>query len=214
MISFDKLDDQQYNSLIEPVWEFLAITDRIAGRYDCIFVFGGTDLSVPLHASRLWKQGAAPILLVTGGHGSLNEDQAGSEAAVFSNFLIESGVDPGAIVIETKASNSGENVEYGLAKLTKQGIPVRRVIAVAKPFIMRRCVLTFAKLAPTITVTPSPPPGNALAFLDRDRRDYAGRLAAELDRLQEYPALGYIEAIKIPAEVINSAAQIRLATNR
>lgn len=202
---FDINDDEAYVALLANLWRFLAPSTTV-GVADAIFVFGGIDIEVPRWAAALWQQKVAPSVLVTGKAGLLTSKHFNdkTEADVFADELIRAGVPDASILRETEATNTGQNVEFGMKTLTDQGIEVRSLILVAKPFIMRRCIATFAKQFPNISVLPSPPPCGIIKSIDRNRSEYALRLVAEVERLSQYSKKGFIEPVIIPDDVRNS----------
>ncbi|WAC90217.1 YdcF family protein [Mycobacterium sp. Aquia_213] len=203
------LSSDEYTALLMPLWEFLAPQDSIRGRHDCIFVFGGNDLKVPERAAALWCEGAASDVLVTGKQGAYSAHFEKSEAQTFADRMVGGGVTRNSIVIEDAASNTGENVAYGMAKLAEIGLEPKRIIAVSKPFLMRRCIATFCKQFPAVDVTACPPIGRPLEFIDRPRDEYVRRLVSELDRLYSYAAQGYIAPVIIPDLVLRTATRLR-----
>lgn len=111
------------------------------------------------------------------------------------------GVPWDRIILEEHATNTGQNVAFGIREAKKQGIDVDSAVLVAKPFLMRRAVLTFAKQFPHIVTYPCPPPGPPSLYLDRPKPEFAERLAAEVDRLISYQKLGYIAHTDIPEHI-------------
>ncbi|MEE2853503.1 MAG: YdcF family protein [Actinomycetota bacterium] len=206
----DTLSNREYAELLEPIWEFLAPQGALTGKYDCIFVFGGADLKVPLRAAHLWLENVAPFVVATGGKGPYSVHFQDSEAKVFAARMVEAGVSPHSIVTEPFASNTGENVAMGMAAFRSlRNQPPKRIVAVSKPFIMRRCLATFANQYPAIEVCAAPPTGPALDFIDRSRADFANRLIDELERLNVYVAKGFISRVPIPAGVVEAANIVR-----
>ncbi|MYD69498.1 MAG: YdcF family protein [Acidobacteria bacterium] len=189
-----------------PLWEFLAVADPPAPA-DVIFVFGSQAFAVPARAAELFRAGYAPVVLVTGHYGRMTRNRfPAPEALVFRDRLMRDGVPAGAVVTEPLATNTLENVRFGLAALDRAGVDVRRALLVAKPFVMRRCTATFDRQAPDVDVRCCPPTTSLDASIDREPGRFAARLVAELDRLDRYGAAGDITPQAIPAEVRAAAA--------
>ena len=187
--------------LAAPVWDYLAVAEPPA-RADVIFVFGSQALAVPAHAAGLYRAGHAPVVLVSGRYGRMTRELFDQpEALVFRDRLLRDGVPPTAIVTETEAGNTLENVRYGMAALCRRGLAVRSALLVAKPFVMRRCAATFARQAPGVRVRCCPPETDLLRSLDREPAAFASRLVAEVERLDRYGAAGDIAEQKVPAAV-------------
>ena len=110
-----------FERIVGPLWEYLALADR-PSRADAIFVFGSQALAVPARAAELYRAGHAPVVLVSGHYGRMTRDVFDKpEALVFRDRLLQQGVPPAAVVTETRAANTLENVLFGLAALRRQG---------------------------------------------------------------------------------------------
>ena len=200
--------------LVGPLWDYLAIADPPA-RADVIFVFGSQTLAVPAHAAELYRAGYAPVVLVSGHYGRMTRDRFDQpEALVFRDRLVRDGVPPGAIVTETAAGNTLENVQFGLAALRRLAVRVGSALLVAKPFVMRRCAATFARQAPGVRVRCCPPATDLTRSVDRAPAAFASRLAAELDRLDRYAAAGDVAKQTAPATVREAARRIARAGSK
>jgi len=206
--SIESLDENAYTALLAPIWAFLARTDDPVPS-DVIFVFGSRDLAVPRRASELYAVGFSSRVLVTGRLGPMTEgvfDQP--EALVFKDELMSHGVLDRAITTEVRADNTLENVRFGMAALAAAGQTPRSALLVAKAFVMRRCLATFARQHPAVQVRGCPPVGALTAQHDRPRTAFAARLLAELHRLDDYGATGDIDPQEIPDSVRGVARQV------
>ncbi len=70
------------------------------------------------------------------------------------DLAVAHGVPASAILLETKAANTFENVIFVRDILRQKGW--RQILLVSSPYHMRRAVWTFRRAAPEITVIPSP----------------------------------------------------------
>ena len=208
--SIESLDETAYEALLAPIWSFLARTDAPV-RSDVIFVFGSRDLDVPRWAAELYAARLASRVLVTGRLGPMTErvfDQP--EALVFKGELTRLGVPDSAITTEVRAGNTLENVRFGMSALEAAGCVPRSALLVAKAFVMRRCLATFARQHAAVEVRGCPPVGALTAQRDRPRRAFAARLVAELRRLDEYGAAGDTEPQQIPPRVQAAARRVEV----
>ena len=101
------------------------------------------------HAVDLYQQGFAKHLVFSSGYRFVFQ-----EARVMQELAINLGVPPEAILLETQAAHTQENVTLVSAILERQGW--RSILLVSSPYHMRRAVLTWRKLAPAVEVVPSP----------------------------------------------------------
>jgi uncharacterized SAM-binding protein YcdF (DUF218 family) len=194
--------------LVQPLWEYLALaeTPRPA---DVIFVFGSRDLAVPARAATLFHEGHAPQILVTGSYGRMTRDVfLKPEALVFRDQLVEAGVPSSAILTEPVATNTLENVRLGIETLRRVGRLPATALLVAKGFVMRRCVATFARQCGEMRVCACPPDGGVATALDRSPIEFALRLVAEIDRLERYAKSGDIQGQEIPLVVHEAARRL------
>ncbi|MGK2860253.1 MAG: YdcF family protein [Thermoanaerobaculia bacterium] len=186
------LTDHDYAEVLRPLWSYLGGFDAPEPS-DVIFVFGGLDLAVPRRAAELYTQGIAPVALISGAAGPLTRKVFSStEAETFRDEMVKHGTPRNVIVLETRATNTLENVRFGMAALAEQKISVQCAALVGKTFLMRRCRATFAKQYPDVRVSCCPPSISVLEAVDRDRGEFAARLLAELRRLDDYGAKGDI----------------------
>ena len=195
---------------LQPLWDYLAISEPPVPA-DAIFVFGSKDFAVPARAAELYRDGYAAHVLVTGSYGRMTRDVfPKSEALVFKDRLIEGGVPEAAVITEEEAANTLENVRFGMKTLTLRGLSPRTLLLVAKGFVMRRCVATFAVQFRDVKVVPCPPVGGIESALDRSGPAFSTRLAAEVSRLDRYAAKGDVGRQQIPGVVRSIARELRV----
>ena len=97
----------------------------------------------------LYREGQASWLIFSSGYGFVFQ-----ETEMMKELAVANGVPASAIILETKAANTYENVRYVLEILNRQGW--RSVLLVSSPYHMRRAVWTMRQAAPEITVVPRP----------------------------------------------------------
>jgi uncharacterized SAM-binding protein YcdF (DUF218 family)/glycosyltransferase involved in cell wall biosynthesis len=128
-------------------------------------------------AVELYHDGWAPHIIFSTGY-----VYAFQEAEIMKALAVANGVPPSAVVLETQAANTYQNVVYSRAILDGSGW--RRVLLVSSPYHMRRAILTWRHVAPEIAVAAAPVPHSQ--FYDHGR-------GASLDQIrglvQEYAAI-------------------------
>ena len=208
--SIDELDDDAYTRVLAPVWDFLARTHDPAPS-DVIFVFGSRDLGVARRAAELYVAGLASRVLVSGRLGRLTERVFDKpEALVFKDELTRCGVPDSVVTTEVEAGNTLENVRLGMSALAAAGQTPHTALLVAKAFVMRRCLATFARQHPGVAVRGCPPAGSLATQRDRPRVAFAARLVGEVHRLDEYGARGDVEPQVIPESVRDAARRVEV----
>ncbi len=125
----------------------------------------------------LYAAGMAPRMIFSSGYAF-----AFKEAEVMRELAVANGIPPEAIVLETKARNTHENIAYVKEILAREGW--HSVLLVSSPYHMRRALLAFRKTAPEVQVTPVPVP---------ESQFYAHERGASLEQirgiLHEYVAI-------------------------
>ena len=99
----------------------------------------------------LYRAEMAPVMIFSSGYAFVFR-----EAEVMRDLAVNHGVPPEAILLETRAANTFENVAFVKALLDERGW--RSVLLVSSPYHMRRAVRTFRKQAPGIRIIPTPVP--------------------------------------------------------
>jgi uncharacterized SAM-binding protein YcdF (DUF218 family) len=100
------------------------------------------------HAALLYRQGFAPYVIPSGGPTA----QGPTEAAVLTRVLEEQGVPPAAIVPETQAHNTIQNILYSQAIMRAHNW--HTAILVSEPFHINRAALIARDAG--LAVFPSP----------------------------------------------------------
>jgi uncharacterized SAM-binding protein YcdF (DUF218 family) len=105
---------------------------------EVIVVLGGGQHERPLRAAELFRQRAAPRILICG---------AGDDE-INRGILIRAGVPAAAIEIESTSATTRENAEAALKLLRAE--KVRSVILVTSWYHSRRALMTFEHFAPEL----------------------------------------------------------------
>jgi uncharacterized SAM-binding protein YcdF (DUF218 family)/glycosyltransferase involved in cell wall biosynthesis len=125
----------------------------------------------------LYRAGLAPHIVISSGFVF-----AFKEAEVMRGLAESSGVPPSAIVLETDAANTRENVINTRGILKRSGW--RTILLVSSPYHMRRALATWKQAAPEVTVIPAPVEQSQ--FYAHDRGASFGQIRG---LLQEYVAI-------------------------
>jgi uncharacterized SAM-binding protein YcdF (DUF218 family) len=105
-----------------------------------------------LYATHLYRQGAAPRILVSGGNAPIVGPAFVPEAETMGNILTAIGVPRQALLLESTSANTYENAVETQAILERQGLS--RVILVTSASHMPRAYAVFDKTG--LNVTPAP----------------------------------------------------------
>jgi uncharacterized SAM-binding protein YcdF (DUF218 family) len=199
--------DQQTYALAETLWNYHLMKHQLATA-DAILVLCSHDERVAERAAQLYHEGWAPIVIFSGGQGSITStlwDEP--EAERFARIAVSLGVPRERILIEAHSTNTGENIEFTKRLLVERGLDLQRFILVQKPYMERRAFATFRKLWPEkelIVTSPQVSFGEYVAhYANRtlSAADVVGIMVGDLQRIKIYPDRGYQIAQEIPEEV-------------
>lgn len=136
--------------------------------YDAAIVLGGSlryydeatkrpvySLSVDrlMQAMALFKEGKVKKLILSGGSGMVLQPDE-KESLILYRVLMESGIPPEAVLLESESRNTYENAVYSAALIRKEFSTGSRFLLITSAFHMRRSLACFAKTG--MTVTPYP----------------------------------------------------------
>lgn len=198
--------DERARRLARIVYDHLILTTPLA-RSDCLFVLGSHDTRVAAYAARLWHEGWAPRVALSGGHGKITSTWSETEAEVFARVALEHGVPRDALLLEETATNTGENITASRRLLTDRGIAVLRAILVTKPYMTRRGLATARRQWPEVEWLAAAPD---LAYESYDdERQLIELLVGDLQRMVVYAERGF--QVPMPMDEAAWAAHEELA---
>lgn len=186
------------------VWDYHRL-GHVLEPADLIFVLGSHDLRVAEHAADLFHRGLAPRVVLSGGFGvRLVSPWTKSEAEMFAEVMQHRGVPATALLLEPRSTNTGENVRFTRELLAARGLAVQSVIAVQKPYMERRTFATIRQQWPEVALRVSSPPLAFEAYCDSNIpiRDIIEFMVGDLQRIMEYPQLGFMIPQEVPERVV------------
>ncbi len=172
----------------------------------CLIVLGSVDIRSADCGAALMQAGLAPYIVFSGNCGRNTQGVfAATEAELFAERARLAGVPEDKILLEPKATNTGENVKFSMALLAKLGIEPTQVILVHKDFATKRAFATFKQHFPHISVMVT---GPGLSYADYpneviDKELLINTLVGDMQRMKHYPELGY----QIPMPISEQAEQ-------
>lgn len=172
---------------------------------------GSHDLGVAGVAAELYLTGLVPRLLFTGSNSpTTRATMPRGEAVHYREHAVGVGVPESVVLVEPKATNTGENITFSRALLEEEGVEVTSVVLVCKPYEERRAYATARKLWPGVEVL--------CASADMTFDDYTASIGDEtkvvdmlvgaLQRLMVYPE-GFMIAQDVPDEVYAAFLRLR-----
>ena len=196
------------------IWDYYWVQQE-AVPADVIIALGTNDLRVAEFAAALFLRGYGATLVCTGGvahQGDLLETSwEKTEAEMYADVAISRGVPRERILLETRATNTAENIRFARDLLSRREIRPRNIVLAVKPFMRRRVWATLPIEWPEIKATVASPQ----MTLDQYFTDELGPekiiniMMGDLQRLWVYARKGWSAPQPLPAEV--REAYLRLA---
>jgi uncharacterized SAM-binding protein YcdF (DUF218 family) len=199
--------DERLRPLVERVWRYHQMNHQLA-KAEAILVLCSHDTIVAERGAGLFLEGWAPLLIFSGGLGAITKQLwVDPEANRFARIAIGMGVPEKSILIENRSTNTGENVQFTREMLASKGLDPASFILVQKPYMERRTFATFSKVWPGKHVMVTSPRLSLDEYLCRyshgslTQDDVIGIMVGDLQRIREYPALGFQVPQDIPDDV-------------
>jgi uncharacterized SAM-binding protein YcdF (DUF218 family) len=162
---------------------------------------GSHDLGVAACAADLYHAGLFPVLVFSGATSPTTAARfPRGEAVHFAEHAMQLGVPQTAIIIEPRAANTGQNIAYSRQALAEAGIAVESVLLISKPYMERRAFATAGKAWPEVEAVCASEPLSFDDYLKSigDEKLVIDMLVGDLQRVIEYPALGFAVAQDVP----------------
>jgi uncharacterized SAM-binding protein YcdF (DUF218 family) len=187
------------DELARLLWDYMLMGHEMEPS-DLILVLGSNDTRVAEHAAGLYLRGLAPRILFSGNVGVLTRHLFDRpEAEVFAEVARGMGVPEEAMLLESRSTNTGENIRFSREVLAGLGLEPERFIVVQKPYMERRAYATFMKQWPGKAIRMASPrlgwdeyPNEMLP-----KEVILPLMVGDLQRIRVYPERGY----QIPQEI-------------
>jgi uncharacterized SAM-binding protein YcdF (DUF218 family) len=200
----------EVDRLARIVWDYHQMHHQLEPA-DVILVLGSHDLRVAERGARVYLDGLAPRLVMSGALGNLTRNLWDEpEAHKFAKIAREMGVPAAAILVEDRSTNTGENVQFTRDLLRQEGLDPERLILVQKPYMERRTYATFKKVWPEKEAVVTSP---QLSFEDYSTDEISKDkvihiMVGDLQRIRLYPARGFQIEQSIPSAVWDAFEQL------
>jgi uncharacterized SAM-binding protein YcdF (DUF218 family) len=202
------MQQSEIDRLAKVIWDYHQLNQPLR-KSDAVFCLCSIDTRVAEYAADLFLKGYGDYLIFSGGvahSGDLLETGWNeSEAERFASIAIAKGVPEDKVIIENKAQNTGDNIEFTYKLLQEFGLYPRSLLLVQKPYMERRTYATFKKQwpEPDTEITVSSP---RIRYEDywnevNPREVVINLMVGDLQRIKEYPMLGHQIAQDIPDDV-------------
>lgn len=194
------------NEAIAILWDYMRLNQE-PRKADCILGLGCYNEDVARRAAELYHAGFAPLVMFTGALGRNTSSMwSESEAQRFGRIAMEAGVPEEAILLEDRATNTGENLIFSRQLLADRGITHPKLLVVQKPYMERRIAAAFPVYWPEADMVITSPQLSMEEYFERvkvwgrSREDTIHMIVGDFQRISLYAEKGY----QIPQEIPDS----------
>ena len=197
------MSEREVDTLARIVWDYHQMNHALEP-CDVILVQGSHDLRVAERGAQLYLEGWAPLVVFSGGLGNLTRGLFDEpEGDKFARIARRMGVPASAIRVESRSTNTGENVHFTRRLLEEEGLDPERFLLVQKPYMERRTWATFRKVWPEKKAIVTSP---RISWEDYPTDEIPKErviqiMVGDLQRIRLYPERGFQIAQEIPARV-------------
>lgn len=187
----------------QTVWDY-HLMGHVPRRCDVAIGLGSHDLGVATTAVELYRSGMFPLVVFTGATSPTTRDRfPRGEAVHYREHAIADGVPAEAILIETGATNTGANFANARDVLAAAGHHPATALVVSKPYMQRRAFATAGRVWPDLDVVCASEPLELADYVRSigDERLVVDMLVGDLQRVIEYPRLGFAIGQHLPVDV-------------
>jgi uncharacterized SAM-binding protein YcdF (DUF218 family) len=165
---------------------------------------GSHDLGVAVVAVDLFHRGVFPRIVFTGANAPTTIDRfPRGEAVHYQEYAIEHGVPAADVLIETRATNTAENLTFTRDLLAERGVVPSSVVLMSRPYQQRRAFATCRKVWPEVEVRCASRPQSLDEYVASigDVKRVIDMLVGDTQRIEEYARRGYAIPQEVPADV-------------
>lgn len=197
---------------VETLWDYNRLDDDVRP-VDVGIGLGSHDLSVATYTADLYHKGMFPLIVFTGANAPTTKARfPRGEAVHYREHALDLGVPDSAILVEPKATNTGDNIDFTRNLLQENGLldDIRSAMLISRPYQQRRSWAICRKRWPGVDVlcssAPLPLDDYIQTIGDVDR--VINMLVGDTQRLWVYPARGWAAEVPVPIEVHKAYARL------
>ncbi len=197
------ISDEQWRDA-QTIWDYHQMGHELRP-VDAAIGLGSHDLGVAKFAAELYHAGLFTLLVFSGGNSPTTAARfPRGEAVHYREHALTLGMPDDAILVEPHAGNTGQNVTLSRALLAEHGHEPRSILLISKPYMERRAYATCRKAWPEVEVICASEPLKLDDYIRSigDEKLVIDMLVGDLQRVIEYPKLGFATEQNIPADVL------------
>lgn len=195
------------------IWQYHQMGHRLR-RCDVAIGLGSHDLGVAEYAVELYRLDLFPTIVFSGATSPTTAARfPRGEAVHYQERAIALGIPENSILVEPYASNTGQNIEFSRRVIEAAGTVPQTVLLISKPYMERRAYATCRKVWPTVEPVCASEPLKLPEYIDciGDATLVLDMLVGDLQRIIEYPQLGFAVEQSVPAEVLSAYGRLKKA---
>ncbi|MGQ4618149.1 ElyC/SanA/YdcF family protein [Nocardia sp. R7R-8] len=130
----------EFRSDVEILWDYNQMHHEVRP-VDVGIGLGSHDLGVATYAAELYHRGVFPLIVFTGANSPTTAEVfPHGEAAHYRGHALALGVPDSAILMESRATNTGDNIDFTRALLEARGFlnSIKSVMLISRPYQQRR----------------------------------------------------------------------------
>jgi uncharacterized SAM-binding protein YcdF (DUF218 family) len=187
---------------VETLWDYNQLNHELRP-VDVGIGLGSHDLGVATHTAGLYHQGMFPLIVFTGANAPTTKERfPRGEAVHYREHALDLGVPDSSILVEPKATNTGDNIDFTRTVLDEHGAldQIRSVLLISRPYQQRRSYAICRKKWPQVDVLcsslPLPLDDYVRSIGDADR--VINMLVGDTQRIWVYPDNGWAIEQPVP----------------
>ncbi|QFU86989.1 hypothetical protein YIM_08895 [Amycolatopsis sp. YIM 10] len=200
----DRVITEQNWADVQVIWDYHQLGHQLRP-VSAAIALGSFDLGVATHAASLFKDGYFPVLVFTGATSATTIDRfPRGEAVEFREHALALGVPDEAILVEPRAVNTGQNIEFSRAMLEERGVDLSSVMLISMPYMQRRAFATCRKQWPDVDVVCASEPVTLADYIAGigDPHKTIDELVGDLQRIWRHAAVGFTIEFEVPSPVM------------
>ncbi|WP_405786029.1 MULTISPECIES: YdcF family protein [unclassified Streptomyces] len=193
------------------IWDFHQMGHELKPCSAAI-TLGSLDLGVATTTADLYHAGMFPTVVFTGDTSTATQARfPRGEATHYREHALSLGVPDQAILLEPKATNTGQNIGFSREVLENTGIRVTTLLLISMPYMQRRAYATCRKLWPEVEpiCVSQPLPYDEYVKTHDDEKQLIDMLMGDMERVMEYPKRGFAIEQHIPERVRDAFERLR-----
>jgi uncharacterized SAM-binding protein YcdF (DUF218 family) len=192
------------------VWDFHRMGHELRA-CDVAIGLGSHDLGVASYAAELYHRGLFKVVVFSGASSPTTRARfPRGEAVHYRERAMALGVPDASILVEPRAVNTGQNITLSRRLLEQTGVRSPSVMLISKPYMERRAYATCRKVWPAVEPVATSEPVAFDEYADGigDVVLVMEMLVGDLQRVIEYPRLGFAVEQDVPSEVLEAYGRL------